>query len=518
MAKRWDVIVIGSGVGGLTAAATLVKAGRRVLVLDRNPHPGGTAYVFSRKGFTFPMGPLGFSTPAVVRQILAELSLDKDLDFRRVHYRIQAFGIDIVASQPFDRLTSTLKKTFPEDAHGTARFFRDMADIIAAMESPQEKDHAALLAQSARTSAAEYLKHNVADWRLQRVLGSLGTHEPYSSTALVAAMWNLMCNQGIWYPAGGLRSFCRRLSQAATQGGNNRQALGELRTSVEVKKILVRHGKASGVVLADGTSLEAEQVISNADFKTTFLKLMAPGDLPDGWQRQLAGAKQTGSIFQVCLGLGAGKVDLSAFSEASRLLYRRAEAEPGASLQAVDWSANEVDPETLANQELELSLLSKEDPALAPEGGHVLAIRTEADHRHFSRFRSAAKTRTPSYKPYKMHLAQALIREAGNVVSGLEDAIEAVDAATPLTFEDQGGRSEGAVAGWSWDYEDATDFEPIELVRTPVRGLFLAGYQAYSNLFIGGVPTAMVSGQKAAQYALMGAAPSAELKIPGATG
>ncbi len=509
------MIVIGAGVGGLTAAATLVKAGRRVLVLDRNPHPGGTAYVFTRKGFIFPMGPLGFSTPALVRQILADLGRDKDMDFRQVHYQIKAFGVDILLSQSFDRLANDLKKTFPEDACGLETFFRDTADIIAAMGSPQEKNNAALLEQTAKTSAAEYFKHNVTNWKLQKVLGSLGTHEPYGSMALVAAMWNLMVNQGIWYPEGGMRSFCHRLVQAVAENGNNQNPLGEIRMGAEVKAIHVQHGKVAGILLADGNQVRTEKVISNADFKTTFLKLVDPGMLPDQWRQGLARAKQTGSVFQVCLGLDTSKADLSAFSQASRLLYRRAGEASGQSPRTMDWMANEVDPEALAGQELEMSLLSKEDPALAPKGGHVLAIRTEADHGHFSHFRSPAKTRAPFYKHYKMRLAQALIGEAGKVVSGLQDAVQVVDVATPLTFEDQGGRSEGAVAGWSWDYEDTTDYEPAELIRTPIHGLFMAGYQAYSNLFMGGVPTAMVSGQKAAEYLLAGAGPTVKLKIPG---
>lgn len=57
MFEKWDVIVVGSGIGGLTAAAHLVRAGLHVLVLERNPHPGGTAYVYHRRGFDFPMGP-----------------------------------------------------------------------------------------------------------------------------------------------------------------------------------------------------------------------------------------------------------------------------------------------------------------------------------------------------------------------------------------------------------------------------------------------------------------------------
>ena len=77
MPEKWDAIIIGAGVGGLTAAAHLAKAGLKVLVFDRNPHPGGTAYVYHRKGFTFPMGPLGFSNPKLVQETLKDLEGDR---------------------------------------------------------------------------------------------------------------------------------------------------------------------------------------------------------------------------------------------------------------------------------------------------------------------------------------------------------------------------------------------------------------------------------------------------------
>jgi prolycopene isomerase len=377
MKKSWDAVVIGAGVGGLTAAATLVKAGKRVLVLDKNTHPGGTAYVYERKGFTFPMGPLGFSSTGLVRQILAGLVQDEDLDFCRVHYQIKAFGVDVILSRPFDRLIDDLKKVFPNDSRGMEDFFQEMAGIISAMESPEEKDNRGLLAKTGSTSASEYLTAHVSDWRLRRFLGSIGTYEPYSSMALLAAMWNLMSYEGIWYPAGGMRSFSNRLIQVLSQNLDDQGPLGALRIGTEVREVDVSHGKVRGVLLADGTRIDTENVISNADFKTTFLKLLSPGNLPDTWRQQLAQAKQTGSVLQVCLGIDTNKADLSAFSEASRLLYRRKEGFSDDGLTPVDWSGSQIDPEALAVQELELSLMTKDDPALAPKGSDVVVIRTE---------------------------------------------------------------------------------------------------------------------------------------------
>jgi len=206
------------------------------------------------------------------------------------------------------------------------------------------------------------------------------------------------------------------------------------------------------------------------------------------------------------------KADLSSFREASRLIYRSREA--AETTEGIDWNTVEIDPASLAKEELEISLWSKEDESLAPEGKAVVVIRTEAEHSHFVRFRLGWRKRTPSYEAYKARLGRALLKEAENLIPGLEGSIQVMDVATPLTFEDQGGRSGGAVAGWSWDHEDFQDEKPRELIRTPIKGLFMAGYQAFSALFVGGIPTAMESGKRAAQTALEGADPIESL-IPG---
>jgi phytoene dehydrogenase-like protein len=108
-----------------------------------------------------------------------------------------------------------------------------------------------------------------------------------------------------------------------------------------------------------------------------------------------------------------------------------------------------------------------------------------------------------------------LIAETSRIIPGLDRAILVMDMATPVTFHDQGGRSEGAVAGWSWDYEDACDSLPRELILTPIKGMYMAGYQAFSMISLGGVPTAMESGRRAAQAVLDSAGPVEEVMIPG---
>lgn len=169
----------------------------------------------------------------------------------------------------------------------------------------------------------------------------------------------------------------------------------------------------------------------------------------------------------------------------------------------------------LAAQELEICLWSDDDPGLAPEGGAVLVIRAPAGYGLFSKFLGENGRRNAGYTDYKMRLANAIVSEVSNLAPGLAGAISVMDVATPLTFEARGGRYGGAVAGWSQDYRDSRDFVLRELVRTPVSGLYMAGYQAFSWLFTGGVPTAIESGVRAADALLEGVGPASEVTVPG---
>ena len=540
--SQWDTLIIGAGVGGLTAAAKLVKAGLRVLVLERNPHPGGTAYVYQRKGFSFPMGPLGFSNPGVVKDVLRRCGGREELSFDRVHFHLRAFDLDLPLSLPFSEIVRTFTKHFSPDEQALRQFFQDVEKTTMSRQSPSDGERARRQKMLEQMAAEDYLRASVKDWRLRRILGSLGTREPYSSFSLQAAMWRLISEEGIWYPRGGMRSFCEMLTRMVEEVHGKEERVGDL-GSKEFKNESsgVLHGQVgwmprpvggelhlrtevdrdsgyeweviSGIVLKDGTEIESNSVISNADYKTTFLKLINRDILPEKWYRAVSEARQTGSVLQVCLGVHEKKVDLSAFAHASRLIYRRSqEADPGNA--EIDWTVNEIDPGVLAGQELEVTLWSRDDRMLAPSDGAIIVIRTEVPYSHFSKYRAGFRKRSPEYMNYKTRLGQALVSEVTHLLPGLDGAIMVMDVATPLTFEDQGGRSEGAVAGWSWDYGDFSDSQARELIRTPIRGLFMAGIQAFSGLFMGGVPTAMESGLRAAHAVLEGAGPTDEVLIP----
>ena len=432
------------------------------------------------------MGPLGFSHPGIVRSILGDLKVENDLPLHRVHYRLRAFGCDVPLSLPPAGMVRALSERFPSDARAVEQFFQEMKAVLSPSSHPNTEPDSLAPAGFHGSSASEYLTRHIHDRRLRRILGSIGTREPYSGFPLLAAMWNLMTGEGIWYPESGLKVFSERLANRVTGRSDPEKtadAHGAIGLGMELTNIRVENGKVAGVTLRDGSRIEASAVISNADYKTTFLTLLDRKEIPARWYHAVDRAKQTGSILQVCLGVDKSQVDLSSFQEASRLIYRSREDAPFTA--GVEWNKVEIDPGSLAKEEMEISLWSKEDGLLAPEGGAVVVIRTEAEYSHFVRFRLGWRKRAPGYEAYKVRLGRALLKEAENLLPGLEGSVRVMDVATPLTFQDQGGRSGGAVAGWSWNYEDAQDETPKELIRTPIQGLYMAGYQAFSALFYG---------------------------------
>ena len=254
MFEAWDAIIIGAGIGGLTAAATLVRAGKRVLVLDRNPHPGGTAYAYHRKGFSFPMGPLGFSQSRLVKDTLQDLGENREIQLDRVSYRIKAYDLDIPLSRSNDEMAVSLSTLFPSDAGSLRTFFNYVSINHPDSSVPRVNGYHADGVSTFTGPASDYLDREIKDWRLRRILGSIGTREPYSNLTLLAAMWNLMCQEGIWFPADGMKAFCDRFVMAVTQGpkplvnrSNEGDGSGKISLNSEVSRIQVERGRVEGV-------------------------------------------------------------------------------------------------------------------------------------------------------------------------------------------------------------------------------------------------------------------------------
>ena len=506
-AMAYDVIVIGAGIGGLGCAAKLARNGCRVLVLEKNNHIGGTSSVFRRDGFTFPMGPLSFSFPGRVKNFLSEVGIETEISFHRNHFQLISPDLDIIYSSPLETLKRDLQQAFPQERTGLESFFSEFKGIIReiqdiphwhpdylpgpAKRKSDEKDGRGLrrlarVREYSRTFCRRLLERHLGDRRLRNFLGSQGTSEPQMAVLTLALMWNMMSEVGIWFPSCGIEGLSDLLAGAVKRSG------GEIRLGAGVERILLERGRVVGVRTDSGEGFLAPAVVSNADAKKTFLELCAPADIPRDWLDRLGSVPYTGSELCVYLGIDPGRVDWRRL-RATHLFYRHRQGQPG---------EEERDLEDFENREFEICRWSDNAPNHVPPAKASLILRVGFPYDHFARFRTGEKKRKEDYKTYKMGLAGKLVATAEHVLPGLPSAVEWIEAATPLTYADWGRRYRGSIAGWTWSAEYGRAFERKLLVETPIENLFLAGIYAATELFLGGVPTALHTADLAARLIL----------------
>ncbi len=501
-----DVVVVGAGLGGLMAAARLAGAGKKVLVLEKKALPGGTSFVFRRGGYSFPMGPLSFSFPGRVSELLARAGIERALDFKRSEFELRTPGLTVRMSQPLRSLGADLARLFPGESGGIGAFLEILSGAVSAsrdldrwhpdfdvdslatdalrQRTGDEAGRIAEVRKLSKTPAAEVLDGLLRDDILKNFLGSMGTKRPEMSMLNLASMWNIMAGEGIWFPSRGVHGL------AALLLGRLKELGAEVRLGSAVERILVRDGRTAGVATAEGRTVESRFVVSNADAKTTFLDLVPEESVRGGAFDFVRDVPYTGSELCVYLGLRPERCDLGAVG--TDHLFIKPEARSGALGGPADFR----------NREIEICLWSRKAPDQAPAGRSSLVLRAGLPYDDFAAWRTGDKARKKGYVDFKTSLARNLVKAAEVAVPGLSGAVEFMEAATPLTYRDWGNRHRGSIAGWSWSAADSARMPAKLLVRTPLGGLFLAGIYAASELFLGGVPTALHTGNLAAELIL----------------
>ena len=479
------------------------------MLLEKDRHIGGTSYIFRRGGYAFPMGPLSFSYPSLVRELLARIGIETEMTFKRNHFQLITPLVDIIYSLPFEELKVMLSKAFPQE-QGIEPLFAEMEGIISLVRDvyrwhpdylsrhewermpANAKGDLISMVERVRaysgTSCSEMLGRFLSDRSLKRLMGSQGTYEPVVSVLKLASMWNLMSWEGIWFPSCGIHGICDLLRDAFERHG------GELHTGAPAKEILVRDGRAAGVRTAGGRVFESQWVVSNTDYKRTFLDLLDERDVPATFLEKVKGVPYTGSELCVYLGIDPKRIDRSRL-RATHVFYRhRLDPETGSS------------PEDFRNREIEICLWSDNAPDLVHSGKAAMVIRVDLPYECVAGFRAGEKRRGGGYREYKEALAHSLIGTVEGIIPGLGASVEVMEAATPLTYEDWGHRYRGSIAGWSWSIEHEGMLGGKILVKTPVENLLMVGIYAVSELFLGGIPSAMHTARLASDIILGNAA------------
>lgn len=504
---RYDVVVIGAGIGGLTSAALLSRAGLSVCVLEMDARPGGYLAGFRRKDHRFDsaihwlnqLGPNGLVTR------MFDL-IGPDHPTAAPQKRIKRYKGDsfdhLLTDRP-DELKEAWIREFPHERAGIERFFRDARRIGEAfaglgtfMRTEESKDLPGKVlhlftklkfarpflphlgytgSDGVRRGLSKYFK----DDRLQRVFAS----EMDLLSCLVPIGWAYVGDYQL-PPVGGSQVFPEWLVHVITSLGN------EVHYKCRVDEVLLENGRTSGVRFTRrGTAHEvrADQVVAACDLEALYERMLPAGAVPDKLKRKLRDAELYPSSVTVALALDR---PTESFGFGEEMIYL---------------SKDDVPRERQCAggpEEVGISILapSLRDPSLAPDGMGTLTIYIPAEFADHDRWRTGADgtERGEAYERLKKEYADILIRRVEErLAPGLSKHIVYCDVATPITHWRYTGNRNGSMMGAR---PGKANFKAgIAHYRTPVKGLYLGGHWAELG---GGVPIAVRSGANAAMLVL----------------
>jgi phytoene dehydrogenase-like protein len=482
-----DVIVIGSGIGGLCCAALLARYGYRVTVCEGHSIPGGAAHGFYREGYHFDSGPSFYSgltaenSSNPLRQLLDLLgeevpcvsydswichlpegrftmTADEERYQQELGRYCSAGGLD-----EWRRLAARLERLSRGLANLPILALRGDAAVAVTLARYARSLLAALPAGRLMQRPFSWLVDQyVSDPFLRRMLDydcfSLsGLPADGTLLAEMVFMFRERFRIGVEYPLGGSQAIVSALVRGLEKHG------GELLLKAPVESIAVSGGRARGVVLGRGGEFTAEKaVVSNASIWDT-LRLIPDGALPETYQRKAAATPQTESFMHLHLGIDATGLREDLGCHHSIVNH---------------WEVTA--PQNLCG----ISIPSVLDPSLAPEGRHVVHAYTAGNEPY--RLWEGMDRRSTEYRERKEERTQVLWQALERVIPDIRERAEFVLSGSPLTHErflrrDRGTYGPAIRAGK----------ERFPGPSTPLRGLLRCGDSTAPGI---GVPAAAASG------------------------
>jgi phytoene dehydrogenase-like protein len=517
---RYDVALVGGGHNGLTAAFYLARSGLKVVVLERRELLGGCAVteeIDNEKAPGCRVSTASYMASMLRPEIIRDLRLaNHGLRMIAANPTVQAVtpdGVVLPWWSDAGRMRELLTRFAPADCerflaleHGLAGLARHLEPLFMQAPPDMEKDGIAGLAELVRFalkfrgirgreisdlvafstgSLGEFLDRKMDSPHLKSLVLSnslYGKHGgPYDAGTLFGLVFHLLgggaeAKQGfVGHVMGGMGAITQAMAAAC-------RAVGvELRTSSAVAQVRIRDGRAVGVVLEDGSEIDAKLVVSNADPRRTFLSLVPPDTLAPEFLAAVRAIKMDGPCGKLNLVLSA-EPKLDGGDPAAEALQR-------AQFTLVPWLAGAQHAYGEARRgriadELWIDCLvpSLLDDSLAPRGRHVMTCFVQ-------------------YLPYQLsgsdwslereRLERQLLKQIARFVPAVEKSLVAARLYTPLDLENVFGITEGNIFHGDLRPDQLFFMRPLPghaRYATPVRALYLCGAGTHPGGGVTGAP------------------------------
>jgi len=499
--KKYDVIVIGGGHNGLTNAAYLAKAGKKVLVLERRYVLGGSAVteeIFPGFRFSVCSYVVSLLRPEIIRDLdlprhgLEILPLDGTFtpmpngDYlwrvndhgktrREIarHSRVDAEAYDEFgkAMQAMCRFVKPILSMVPPDpATLNPRELMKLLFIgrrFQGMSSEDKYNQVQLMTMSAAAFLDQWFETDVlkATMSASGIIGTfLGVRSP--GTAYVLLHHYMGEIDGAFRAWGFARGGTGAISNAIA--GAAREAGAEIRTDAPIAQVLVKNGRAYGVALTSGDEILADVISSSVDPRLTFVKMIEPGNLPDDFMEQVKRYKFRGSSGKVnmaldalpefkCLpGIGAHQRGAMSISPAVDYMERAYdEAKYG------HWSTRPY---------IDMVIPTLTDTSLAPPGKHILSCFVQ-----YAPYKLAPGL---DWETEKERFGDTVVNTIAEYAPNIKDIILHRQVVTPLDLEREFGLSEGNIFQGELSLEQLFFLRPVPgwaQFRTPIKNLYMCG-------------------------------------------
>ncbi|HET9911447.1 MAG TPA: phytoene desaturase family protein [Anaerolineales bacterium] len=485
--KTKSVIVIGAGMGGITAATHLARRGLHVTVLEKNSRPGGRCDRLSRAGHHFDTGPTLFVMPLLYEAEFRALgtSLHERLDLLRVdptYHLVFDNGSQLALTSNMKSMQKQLEAIEPGSYAGLLRYLQEgeqhyqlVVDRLVNHDFHKTSDFLNLLNLSLLFRLKPFVNHyrNMSAYFDEPRLKSAFTFQdiymglsPFEAPATYSLMPYTELAHGVWYPKGGMYRIAETLTDLAHQAGV------EFIFNSPVERIDTNATHALGVLLADGSRLDADMVLANADLPYVYQQLLPQ----DGMVKALARKRFSCSVISFFWGVDKTYEDLGPHTLFLADNYRE------------NFQCIERDLGLPANPSLYIHAPARLDPSMAPRGQDTLTAIIPVGHLSENGEQNWVECRELA----RQHVFRRL-RSLG--ISDLESHIKFEETCTPISWAKRYNLVKGSTHGLSHTLTQMAYFRPSN--RHPrYRNLYFVGASTHPGT---GMPTAMVSGRLVAR-------------------